>query len=430
MPHLNRLITLWHNCRDLAEKIMWLLAAEGMSRLSRLVTLFVLASAFSAHDYGLAMLALVIHELLRVFTRLGIGARIIQCPAHQLPVLIRSAASLQWLLAISLSLLQIGFAELIAQFYKQPLLVEILRIMALSHLIYPLVAIRVFLLHRDNNMRYYGLASGTCITFENLFIAVLVFYGADVFAVAWAKVFAALFWVALFCRARNPFGGYRWDQTVIGDLCRFGSKTLGSELIRALRFQLDSLFAGRLLGPELFGLYSFAKSAGFGVVQSLSQAYITVLYPHLCQQQRSGRLEAALRQTLRLTLCVATGFTLIAGLAPWYVEALFGDRWQGAETLCQILILAAIPALIFDQLVLQFRIQGHAGRELTCYGLSMLMMASLLLVWASPSPILIALLTLISMILSIAFVYLLRMANNKRVLKHLALSSKTRASIH
>jgi len=59
--------------------VSWMFLSEIISRFSRLFTLFVLASYFSDVEYGTAMLAIVWHELFRVFTRLGFGARIIQC---------------------------------------------------------------------------------------------------------------------------------------------------------------------------------------------------------------------------------------------------------------------------------------------------------------------------------------------------------------
>ncbi len=398
---------LWERCHELLGKLSWLLVSEFMARLSRLVTLFVLAAAFSSSEYGLAMLALVCHELLRVLTRLGIAARIIQSPDAHVHTRTRSAATLQWLLAIALSVFQLAIADVVADYYQQAMLADLLRIMAASHVIYPLVAMRVFHLQRNGAMRFFGLAQGICITFENLFVAALVMFGADVYAVAWTKVAAALVWVMVFLRAPNPAPGLDWNWHEIKALCTFGSKTLGSESIKSFRLQADSLIAARLLSPELFGVYSFAKSAGLGIAQSLMQAYLTALYPFLCQRQRAKSLASALHSAWTISLLFAVGVIGMALLAPYYVEWLFGDRWHHAITTCQVLILAAIPALIFDQLMLTQRIKGHAGRELLGYAGSITLLLLLLTATDARATTDIAWLSLMACSISAAFALLL-----------------------
>lgn len=348
----------------LFRNLSWMLAAEGMARVSRLVTLFVLAAWFSTADYGLAMLALIIHELFRVFTRIGTGARIIQCQEQELKRLLPNAASLQWLVTLLIAGFQVATAELIASFYKQDVLAELLRWMALAHLFYPAVAIRIFILQRSNQLRYYGLASGTCVSFENLLVAGLVLSGAGLMAVVYAKIGAALAWVLLFWRLPSPSYQLRVERNTLYQLLSFSCKTLGSELARTLRMQADSLIGGRLLSPEAFGLYSFAKSAGLGIAQSLSSAYQIALYPQLCQSFRQGHAKNGQASTRKMTATVMCLFAVQAAIAPFYVEWLFGERWSDALGLVSLLCLVALPTILIDHAGLELRARGLAYQEL------------------------------------------------------------------
>lgn len=348
----------------LMNNLSWMMFAEVLSRLSRFVTLFVLAAYFSNSEYGLAMLALVIHEVLRVFTRLGTGAKIIQCRQNELLDTLQNAATLQWFAVLFIAIIQISIADWIAHYYQQALLADLLKLMALSHLFYPIVTVRIFEQHRENKLRYYGIATGLCIAFENLFIAALVYFGSDVFSVAYAKVAAALFWLILFIHLPTQLKCYRFQWSIQKQLTCFSTKTLVSELSRTLRFQADSLFAARLLSPELFGLYSFAKSAGWGISQSFSSAYLASLYPYLCDHVRTNTLSSSTKQRWRLNAFVCSLFIVQAIAAQFYVEWLFNERWAEAVNLVSILCLVAIPTLLIDQYGLVYRAMNKALFEM------------------------------------------------------------------
>lgn len=377
---------------SLFKNLSWLLLSEGLGRLSRIATLFVLAACFSNADYGLAMLALVIHELFRVFTRLGTGAKIIQCDQAKLASTLQNAATLQWLVAIAVAVAQIALSSAIAAFYQQALLAELLQWMALAHLFYPMVSVRIFEQQRRNRFRYYGIASGACIAFENLSVAALVFLNGDIMMVALAKVAAAIFWVALFLPLPTAMRHCAWQWQEQKALIRFSFSTLFSELSRMLRFQADVLIAGRLLSPELLGLYSFAKSAGLGIAQSLSQAYLSALYPHLCERVRAAKQAQAHSQTQaqtakglhKFSLAFAGMLTLQAAAALVYVDVLFAERWQQAASLTALLCLVAVPNLLIDQIGLVLRAQDQAGKELMLiFAGTVLVVISLLALQAS-----------------------------------------------
>lgn len=350
--------------QGLLSNLSWMMLAEIMSRLSRFITLFVLAANFTSAEYGTVMLALLCHEILRVFTRLGAGARIIQCADSELESICANAASLQWCVAIAVAILQITLANSLAVFYDNADLSDLLKTMAVAHIIYPIVTTKVFRLQRANRMRYFGTASGLCIAFENILVALLVYLDSSMHMIAYSKVAAGVFWVVVFLPSIKSNTQLSWDSVVMKDLMSFATKVLGSELVKAFRGQADSLFAARLLSPELFGIYSFAKSASVGISQSFSAAYLSALYPYLCQQLRQDNWVNGLRYTIYATLVVMGLFSLQGLVAPWYIELLFGERWAHATGMASAMCFVAIPILFADGISMIWRIQGKAGLEL------------------------------------------------------------------
>lgn len=341
----------------------WILASEGASRASRLVTIMALAAFLSFAEYGTAMLALALHEIFRVFMRSGAGPRIIQCAESELAVIASNGATLQWMIYLGLALLQLVGAQLAAYFYQNSQLADLLSLMALSYIFYPLVSVRVFLLQRANHMRYVGLAGGFCVMVENLGCALMLVLGAGLYAIVWAKIAAAIAWAIVFYFAPVRSVPMLFVPGVIVALSKYSGRILGAEITRVLRSQYDLLIAGLLLMPELLGIYSFAKSAGVGLGQSLSSAYIGVLYPHICKLQRAQAEGFKQAPIYLLSLAIGLIFVLQALVAPLYINWFFPAHWHESAQIVSLLCLTAIPALLVDTQASVLRAQNRLNAE-------------------------------------------------------------------
>ncbi len=326
----------------------WMLASEGMSRATRLITIIALAAYLTSADYGSAMLALAVHEILRVLMRAGAGPKVIQCTEAELPLLASNAASLQWIICLGLGAIQLLTAHVVAQIYKNEQLTALLQIMALSYVFYPMVSTRVFMLQRTHQIKYFSLRSGVCIMAENLGCALMLYLGFGIYSVAYAKIISAIAWVLCFYAAPVKNYGISFNIDIICTLGRYSGNILGTETMRVLRAQLDMIIAGKLLSPELLGIYSFAKSAGIGLSQSLSAAYISVLYPHICKQQRNNPIGFKQAPIFLLSSAIALLFLLQAIIAPFYIQWLFSAHWHSSAALVSLLCLSAIPAIFID----------------------------------------------------------------------------------
>lgn len=56
----------------------WLLGVEFLAKVSRLITLLVAAYFLLPAEYGIAMLALACHDIIRALMRSGAGSQVIQ----------------------------------------------------------------------------------------------------------------------------------------------------------------------------------------------------------------------------------------------------------------------------------------------------------------------------------------------------------------
>ncbi len=316
-----------------------------MARVSRLLTAIVLARFLTLEEFGIAALALTVHELVKVFNENGIGAKIIQVPKEQLEAVCNTAYRLNWIVCSGLFIGQCLLAFPIAWLYQQQDLAWMIMLLALVYLLMPLALVQAFLIQRKNRLKVTALVAGTQVTIDNLLTALLAVFGLGAWAVVLPKLLVAPVWVIgtqkYQCWKFNPSSGYaHWRE-----ILHFGKHVLGVELLKTLRLNLDNLIIGRFLGIEALGIYFFARNAGLGISLSLTRAFNIALFPHLCEVQADRQLlREKFLHALRIIAWTLVPLILVQSLfAPWYVPVVFGEKWLPAIPVLVLLCLSAIP---------------------------------------------------------------------------------------
>ena len=388
---------LWqYEDRRLLDNTTWLLLTEMAGKISRILVILALAAHLSAIEYGTVMLALACHEVLKLMLRSGAGTQIIQCSEKNLKEYAENGAILQWVVCLSLAGIQSVLANPVGDFYSNPAVTQLLVAMAGVYLLYPLVSINVFLVQRASNMRFYSIRNAGCILAENMAITVFLLFDFGIMSVVYGKWVFALLWVGLFYFAPVERFGIGFHLSTFVVLCRTSGQLLLTELARALRMQLDMLIGARLLSPEMFGLYSFAKSAGVGLSQSLNNAFNAALYPYLCDKHRQGQLPTHIRSIYLITTAVGLLFVCQAITVPTYVPLFFDQEWQQQYAVITLLCLAALPCLYVDTHCNLLRAQGAYQYELYTRSFCLFISSLSLLVFQIDTPEKLALVVLAS----------------------------------
>ena len=324
----------------------WLGASEVVVRGTRLITAVVLARMLDPLAFGLAALVLTVNELIRVFSRNGIGAKIVQCDESQLADVCNTAYRLNLFFCFSLFLLQVVIAYPIADWYDAPALVPMLQVLALTYLLMPFGMVHAALVQRQQRLKSVAMIDGGQVATDNLITAVLALCGLGAWAIVLPKFLTTPIWLigyrrSVSWRPSGPlFGLQLWREVL-----EFGRYFLSIEVLKTARLNLDNMLIGRLLGMEALGIYYFARNAGLGFSLTLIKAVNSALYPNLCEVRHNvAALRARFSRNMRqIALVVVPLLLLQAGLAFWYVPIVFGEQWAHAVPLLAILCLSAIP---------------------------------------------------------------------------------------
>ena len=333
---------------ELLSNTVWLLSAEFVAKISRIFTIIVLAAQLSPMSYGTAMLALAFHDVFGLLLRAGVGSQIINCKPNQLENFAKNGIIIQWGICLTIAIGQFSSANYLSSLYDNDDITLLLQTMAIIYLLYPWVSIKIFLIQRENKMRWFSIRNGLCVIIENLTIAIAALFGADILSVALGKIAFSFYWLLLFSFTPVRSYGVACNLAIIKQMLQTSGKLFNTEFLRGIRLHADTFIAGKLLTPELFGFYTFAKNAGVGLSQSISQVYIGALFPYLCDLERKGQLLAQQNNIFAISLGIGLLFVIQALIAPFYVPILFDEKWSSVVPIITILCLVALPNLMID----------------------------------------------------------------------------------
>lgn len=326
--------------------IGWLGGAELINRVFRLGATVILTRALSLQDYGLAAIVLAVSEFTTVFTlRAGIGGKIVQADEEDVEVFCNTAYWLNWILCISLFLIQCIAAFPIARIYNEEKLILPLCVYSLVYLMLPFFAVHNALIDRANRLKITAISTAIQSMLNNILIAVFALSGMGMWAFVLPGLFTTPVWIVVThlnepWRPKMSFTLKRWKEIV-----NFGKDVLGYELLEKLRANLDYLLVGRVLGVEALGIYFFAFNAGLGISLNVINIMVWPLYPHLCAARNNfAEFKQKYFHSLKtIALVIVPLVILQSSLAPFYVPIISGEKWTEAVPILVIICLSALP---------------------------------------------------------------------------------------
>jgi O-antigen/teichoic acid export membrane protein len=361
----------------LVRNVGWYGLAEFANRFTRIVTTIVLARWLLPADFGIAATAITTFEIVRVLAQYGIGQAVIRAPDAELAGLCATAYRASWLVCLAAFAVQLCVGAIIAQVSGRPETFGMIACLALVYLSLPFGQIQAHLIARSNRLHVLAGIAVVQVAADNLLTAALAVAGIGAWAVVLPKLITAPIWVIGMRRAQSWQMDPGAGSAPIGGLLRFAAPVIGSELLVAVRYNLDKVLVGAMLGLEALGIYYFVFNAGLGFSLSLTASLATSVYPHLAEV--AARREALIARydglVRRAVMPVAGIIALQAMLAIFYVPVVFGARWDHVAPLVAVLCASAVAKPLFDSACQLLRAAGAPRIEF--YGSAVLTAVSL-----------------------------------------------------
>lgn len=248
--------------------------------------------------------------------------------------------------AISLFFVVILFfaAPWVAKFYNLPILCPILRVQSLNLIVYACMAVQTAKLKAEINFKALAKASLISSPLSGIIGIILAYIGWGVWALVAQNLLYAIFRLGCVIIQCRWLPKLRFSKKSFDDLFSFGKNMLGTSLLTAIYFNLDSLVIGKFFSPASLGNFSRGSSLAKLPVHNINGVLDTATYPILAKlQNETERLISAYRKYIKLTsMCIFFCCMLMAALGKPIVLFLLGEKWSDAIIFLQVYCFAVM----------------------------------------------------------------------------------------
>lgn len=341
--------------------MLWTVSERLGVQAIQLLVQIVLARLLEPAQFGLIGMLMIFTAVAQSIMDSGFGSALIQkTDADQTDS--SSIFFFNLFLGVILALVLFLTAPLIAQFYRQPALIPITRVLSLTLIINAFGLVQTSLLAKKLDFKTQMKISLLAVILSGVIGIVMAYRGFGVWSLVAQLVSKSLFQAILLWLFNDWRPTAVFSLSSLKSMFSFGSKLLVSGLLDTIFNNIYQTFIGRVYSPTDLGFYSKAKSIETAATQATSSSLGQVLFPAMVPLKNdTENLRKAYRKTIRISLFLH--FPLMIGLwaiADPLLRLLLTDKWAQCIPYFQILCIAG---LLYPLHVLNLNILKVKGRS-------------------------------------------------------------------
>ncbi|MCS6840396.1 MAG: lipopolysaccharide biosynthesis protein [Roseiflexus sp.] len=318
-------------------------------------TTIVLARLLTPAEFGIIAYCTVVIGFLDLLNNVGVGHALIARRDR-----LEEAQNAAFVISIGSSIVLYAgawaLAPLIADFFNEPQVAPLLRVLAIGLLLVGVGTVPMAMLQRDLRFKAY-LLPGIARNVIKACVAVgMAWQGFGVWSLVVAELINKVLEVII------PWAIVRWrpsrafDYRVARDMLGFGVNIVAVGLLGTFMVNVDYIIVGRVLGGVALGYYTVAYRIPELFLRSTVDTVMMVAFPVLSRLQADAqRLETAyfgyLRYLAVFTFPAAAGIAL---LAPAFFGTFYTEAWRPSIVPMQLIALeigiasvAYVPGIIY-----------------------------------------------------------------------------------
>lgn len=321
--------------------VIWRSGTQIFSQLVAWASTFLVIRILSPSDYGLYAMTGVVMVLLGLFNGYSFANAVIQDRTAGKEQL-RQLFGLLIVINGGLAALQVATAPLVAAYFGQPMVIDLLRAQALIYLTNPFLALGYAVLSRQMDFRKQAQVNMASAVLGALTALAGALAGLGV----WTLVLAPLvtftsraFGMAALARA---FMWPSFDFRAARTIASYGGVVMLGQIFWFLQTQADIMVAGRVLTAGELGYYTTALF--------LAQLFVNKVVPPLNEvafsayariQDDPAAVANGFLASVRVVMLLAIPFCLgLAAVSEPAIATMLGTKWLPAAPLVTLLALA------------------------------------------------------------------------------------------
>lgn len=337
--------------KDFLGGMKWTSLSTVVNTIVQLLQYVILARLLSPDDYGLLGMITVVIVFSQVFTDLGISSAII----YYQNLTRDQLSTLYWINLLSgllVFLAVIGLRPVIAGFYHEPRLMELLIYVAFIFLLTPFGQQFQFLLQKELEFNQLAKVEIFSVVLGSFSAITFAFLGFGVYSQIWGQLITAgsksIYLLVIGWKKWRP--QFVFKLKGLKGVVKFGAFQMGSRTVGYFASNIDYLLIGRYLGAEALGVYNLAYQLIVIPVTKINPIVTKVAFPVFSLHQDNNEVINKSFVNMSKLLSVVT-FPILIGLiacADVFVPVVFGEKWEVAIPVVQILAVLGILRVLMN----------------------------------------------------------------------------------
>lgn len=336
--------------------IAWTFIQNVAVRALGVVFTIILARILVPEDYGLIGMLSIFIAISDVFIQSGFGQALIQktnCTDEDFS----TAFYFNVFVSVVIYIILFFFAPFIADFYREPQLVALTRVLSLNFVLGSLNIVQQAKLQKAMNFKPLAILTLIATGLSGIIGVAMAYMGFGVWSLVAQTLCATLVRVVIFpfftsWHPNRPFNYHSFRH-----LWGYGSKILVTGILEVIIRNLSNILIGRYYNKEQVGYFSKARNFADVPATMISSVLGTVTFPLLSEIQDEKERHAAVYNKVIYNTIVITFpvMILLALLAYPLVYILFTEKWLPCVPMLQAFLLARmfLPLNIVNASVLQ-----------------------------------------------------------------------------
>ncbi|NJL81596.1 MAG: lipopolysaccharide biosynthesis protein, partial [Richelia sp. SM2_1_7] len=240
--------------------------------------------------------------------------------------------------------ISVAGAGIIANLFKEPQLIPIIRWLSLSFLFAALNSVQSAILSRQLAFKTLSLRTLVATVAGGLVGVVMAFLGFGVWSLVGQQIANGFAGVIVLWSTTDWRPSFKFSKKHFQELFSFGINVVGINALNFLNRRSDDLLIGYFLGSVALGYYTVAYRILLMVNQLMVGTIQKTAMPVFSRlQSEPERLRQAFYSAIGLTTLIAFPIFLgLSTLAPELVVVMFGEEWKPSIPVMQILNLIGL----------------------------------------------------------------------------------------
>ncbi|MCD9547788.1 oligosaccharide flippase family protein [Photobacterium carnosum] len=323
-----------------ANGLKWSAIERIATQAIQLIVMLILGRMLGPEAFGLVGMLAIFIAISQTFVDSGFSSALIRKQDRSET---DYATTFYFNIVVSLScyVLLFIFSPYIADFYHQPELINLTRVLGIVILANAFAVVQRTRLTVVMDFKTQAKASLLSVSCSTIIALVLAYCNFGV----WALVGQTLSFAIINVILLNIFDPWLpkcgFSKASFKELFGFGSKLLASAILATIYENIYQIIIGKLFNAGQLGLFTQAKNLSSMPAMTLTGIIQRVTYPMMSQIQNDQQaLDKAYLLTLRLAAVVISPIIIGLGLvAKPLLTVLLGQEWQSAAELMSILCI-------------------------------------------------------------------------------------------